>query len=62
MFTLGIVIYAFHFPEAFITRPGHKHWLDRVGGGSHALWHIFIIFGLILWRQGLRSVKAGVPH
>ncbi|KAF8574133.1 hypothetical protein K439DRAFT_1642424, partial [Ramaria rubella] len=45
-YALGLLFYAFRFPECAVPRAwGWGRALDCVGGGSHALWHLFIVFG-----------------
>ncbi|KAF7323214.1 IZH family channel protein [Mycena chlorophos] len=61
---IGIIIYATHFPERFLGRQGSKgkHWLvrfvvDRCGLGSHAIWHVFIVFAVRAHRDGIRELR-----
>ncbi|KAJ7913219.1 hemolysin-III related-domain-containing protein [Mycena leptocephala] len=58
---LGVVFYATHIPERFLT-PGGK-WarrLESIGGGSHAIWHACIVAGIAQWREALRVMREGV--
>lgn len=56
----GLVFYATHFPECVLTRPGETHWLDWLGGGSHAIWHVCIVCAISLHRHAMDGMKAGV--
>ncbi|EKM54205.1 uncharacterized protein PHACADRAFT_174704 [Phanerochaete carnosa HHB-10118-sp] len=56
----GFVFYATHFPECVLARPGETHWLDWLGGGSHAIWHVCIVLAIALHRHAMDSMKAGV--
>ncbi|KAJ7890204.1 hemolysin-III related-domain-containing protein [Mycena olivaceomarginata] len=54
---LGVVFYALHVPERFLA-PGGR-WarrLERIGGGSHAIWHACIVLGIAQWREALSSL------
>lgn len=56
----GLVFYATHFPECVLARPGETHWLDWLGGGSHAIWHVCIVCAISLHRYAMDSMKTGV--
>lgn len=60
MYVIGFVIFATYFPESFFNPDGQHHWLDWVGGGSHALWHVFVVLGMSLHRQGMVQLAKGV--
>ncbi|GJE97748.1 HlyIII-domain-containing protein [Phanerochaete sordida] len=60
MYIAGLVFYATHFPECVLARPGETHWLDWLGGGSHAIWHLCIVFAISLHRHAMDSMKAGI--
>ncbi|KAJ6489554.1 hemolysin-III related-domain-containing protein [Mycena vitilis] len=55
----GLVIYATQIPECFIGARGG--WVGRVvdacGGGSHAIWHVFIVLAMRAHRDGLREMR-----
>ncbi|CAL1706688.1 unnamed protein product [Somion occarium] len=55
----GFFFYASHFPERFFVRAGNPHWLDWVGGGSHAIWHICVVLGVVFHRDALQELKNG---
>lgn len=52
-YLVGLIFYIFHVPECLITAEWTKY-TDWFGGGSHAIWHLFIVFGtqflLYPWR------------
>ena len=56
----GLVFYATHFPECVFSRPGHGHWLDYCGGGSHAIWHVCIVLGILLHKRALDQLQGGI--
>ncbi|KAI0072510.1 HlyIII-domain-containing protein [Panus rudis PR-1116 ss-1] len=59
---LGFAIYASHFPERFFSRPGthQAHWLDWLGGGSHALWHVCVVLAIAFHRMAMQELKKGI--
>ncbi|KAJ7847507.1 hemolysin-III related-domain-containing protein [Mycena olivaceomarginata] len=58
---LGIVFYALHVPERFLVPGGPwARRLERIGGGSHAIWHACIVLGIAQWREALSVLRAGV--
>jgi adiponectin receptor len=59
---VGLLFYAFHFPEAFFTRPGEKHWLDWFGGGSHGIWHMFVVLAMTMHMRAIPYLKLGFAH
>ncbi|KAJ6625748.1 hemolysin-III related-domain-containing protein [Mycena sp. CBHHK59/15] len=56
-YALGLFFYATQIPERFL--PKHARWVDWVGGGSHAIWHVFIVLAMQQHGAGLRSLKTG---
>ena len=61
-YVVGLFFYAFHFPEAFFTRPGEKHWLDWVGGGSHGIWHMFVVLAICMHQRAFPMLKLGIER
>ncbi|KAJ7634904.1 hemolysin-III related-domain-containing protein [Roridomyces roridus] len=63
-YAIGIFIYATQIPERWLGGGKFKEWpwvgriVDRCGGGSHALWHIFIVLAMRAHRDGLREMRA----
>ncbi|KAJ7250765.1 hemolysin-III related-domain-containing protein [Mycena rebaudengoi] len=55
----GMIFYAAHIPERFMSETGRKR-LDKFGGGSHAIWHAFIVLAISQWREGLSIMREGV--
>ena len=43
------------------TRYAHSkwRWIDYIGGGSHAVWHIFIVVAILLHRAGMPGLMIG---
>ncbi|OBZ70865.1 Uncharacterized protein C30D11.11 [Grifola frondosa] len=57
----GLVFYATHFPECYLaTRWPTVHWLDWLGGGSHAIWHVFIVLAISQHKSGMAQMKSGI--
>lgn len=66
-YLVGLVFYATHFPECLFaaqTRASADHsvwfWIDRLGGGSHAIWHGFIVLAISQHRAALDSLEEGI--
>ncbi|KAI0675346.1 HlyIII-domain-containing protein [Trametes maxima] len=60
-YIIGLLFYATHFPECILApRWPSFHWLDWLGGGSHAIWHVCIVLAISLHKQGMEAMKAGV--
>ncbi|KAN0105494.1 hemolysin-III related domain containing protein [Russula decolorans] len=53
----GLLFYATRFPECAV--PINSPRLAWLGGGSHALWHIFIVQAISLHRDALPLLKDG---
>ncbi|GBE80657.1 Uncharacterized protein SCP_0303760 [Sparassis crispa] len=59
-YVIGLVFYASHFPERYFVRAAQAHWLDWVGGGSHAIWHVFIVLAISQHKHGMAQLKGGI--
>ena len=60
-YVAGLIFYATHFPECYLSsRWAHSHILDRVGGGSHAIWHVFIVLAISLHKDAMAHLKGGI--
>ena len=61
-YVVGLAFYATHFPECVLaTRcPASLRWLDWLGGGSHAIWHVCIVLAISLHKQGMEVMKDGI--
>jgi len=58
-YLVGLLFYATRFPECmFPVKSPRLAWL---GGGSHTLWHLFIVLAIVLHRNALTLLKDGVP-
>ncbi|KAI0305664.1 hemolysin-III related-domain-containing protein [Multifurca ochricompacta] len=57
-YVAGLLFYATRFPECVL--PVDSPRLAWLGGGSHALWHIFIVWAISLHRDALPVLKDGV--
>ncbi|KAI0744151.1 HlyIII-domain-containing protein [Daedaleopsis nitida] len=60
-YIVGLIFYATHFPECVLAaQAGSVHWLDWLGGGSHAIWHVCIVLAISLHKQGMEVMKSGI--
>lgn len=57
-YVTGLLFYATRFPECLL--PVKSPRLAWLGGGSHALWHIFIVLAISLHRDALPVLKDGI--
>ncbi|KIY53411.1 HlyIII-domain-containing protein [Fistulina hepatica ATCC 64428] len=55
----GLVFYATHVPERFLPVTWRRR-LDLIGGGSHAIWHCFIVLAVSLHRSAIGTMQAGI--
>jgi len=60
VYTLGFVVYLTHFPEGLLNSKSEHHWLDWVGGGSHAIWHVCVVVAISLHRWGMYKLAEGI--
>ncbi|KAF9075315.1 hemolysin-III related-domain-containing protein [Rhodocollybia butyracea] len=58
-YVVGLLFYATHIPERFIPEPWSRH-LDKIGGGSHAIWHCFIVLAVAQHKAAIRLMKEGI--
>ena len=60
-YIVGLVFYMSHVPERFAyCNESISRLTDWLGGGSHAIWHVFIVLGIYSHKWGMRELKAGV--
>jgi len=60
-YTVGLIFYATHFPEKFLSsRWAHSHLLDYLGGGSHAIWHVFVVLAITQHKNGMSALQDGI--
>ncbi|EMD37295.1 G-protein coupled receptor [Gelatoporia subvermispora B] len=60
-YILGLSFYATHFPECYIAhRWPNARWLDWLGGGSHAIWHVCIVCAIVQHRAAMAVLKHGI--
>lgn len=58
-YVLGLVFYACHFPECWISRKGNaSQWTDWIG--SHAMWHVCIVMAIWLHRMAISQLTKGI--
>ncbi|KAF9237567.1 hemolysin-III related-domain-containing protein [Melanogaster broomeanus] len=58
-YLIGLVFYATHIPERLLS-DRFSHWLDWCGGGSHAIWHVFIVLAISQHRTAIASLRNGI--
>ncbi|KAF9482240.1 HlyIII-domain-containing protein [Pholiota conissans] len=58
-YLIGLVFYAAHFPECVIPESIQRK-LDMIGGGSHAIWHCFIVLAVSQHRSAMTHMKGGL--
>ncbi|KAF9050031.1 hemolysin-III related-domain-containing protein [Panaeolus papilionaceus] len=58
-YLVGLFFYAAHFPERVLPE-GVRRRLDMIGGGSHAIWHCFIVLAVSQHKSAIQSMKAGI--
>ncbi|KAJ7217692.1 hemolysin-III related-domain-containing protein, partial [Mycena pura] len=64
---VGLVFYAMQIPECFIGVNGRRGRLvhiaiDLCGAGSHAIWHVFIVFAMRAHRDGIREMRRAAEE
>ncbi|KAH0827992.1 hemolysin-III related-domain-containing protein [Lanmaoa asiatica] len=59
-YSIGLTFYVTHIPERFLSER-FSHWLDWCGGGSHAIWHLFIVLAISQHRNAITSLRDGIP-
>ncbi|THH04497.1 hypothetical protein EW145_g5482 [Phellinidium pouzarii] len=56
-YIIGLVFYVTHVPERFIYSERISRWTDWLGGGSHAIWHAFIVLAIYQHKWGMRMAR-----
>ncbi|KAJ3503231.1 hypothetical protein NLJ89_g8525 [Agrocybe chaxingu] len=51
-YLVGLAFYAAHFPERILP-DNIRRRLDMIGGGSHAIWHCFIVLAVSQHKQAI---------
>jgi len=66
-YIIGLVFYATHFPERLWVAHARSSsdrsiwsWIDKLGGGSHAIWHGFIVLAISQHRAALDLLEGGL--
>jgi adiponectin receptor len=57
-YLVGLAFYVTHFPESAFSGRWTRR-LDALGGGSHAIWHGFIVLAIYQHKKGMSSLRAG---
>lgn len=58
-YLIGLTFYVTNIPERFLSEQS-SHWLDWCGGGSHAIWHVFIVLAISQHRAAIASLREGI--
>jgi len=58
-YVIGLIFYATHFPECIIPEKLRGR-LDRMGLGSHMIWHCFIVLAVSQHRAAINALKSGL--
>ncbi|KAJ7919780.1 hypothetical protein B0H13DRAFT_2320070 [Mycena leptocephala] len=63
-YIVGPVVYATQVPERFLGgREGWVGWVsDMCGGGSHGIWHIFIVLAMRAHHDGIREMRRAAAE
>jgi len=60
-YATGLIFYVFHIPERLVPAKWAGR-LDWVGGGSHAIWHLFIVLAIKLHRDAMIEYRYGIGN
>ncbi|THV06749.1 HlyIII-domain-containing protein [Dendrothele bispora CBS 962.96] len=58
-YLIGLAFYASHVPERFLPQTWSSK-LDIVGGGSHCIWHCFIVLAVSQHKAAIQMIKDGI--
>ncbi|KAL1744030.1 hemolysin-III related-domain-containing protein [Schizophyllum fasciatum] len=58
-YVAGLVFYATHIPERWMSLKWTRR-LDCIGGGSHCIWHLFIVLAVSQHRGAISTLKHGI--
>jgi len=59
-YLFGLGFYVTQIPERFIADKKLVHWLDSIGVGSHAIWHLFIVLGMSQYKAAIERMRNGI--
>jgi len=59
-YLLGLCFYVTQIPERFIVDKKLAPWLDSIGVGSHAIWHVFIVLGMSQYKAAIERMRHGI--
>jgi len=60
-YIIGLFFYVTHIPECYLSRHArYWSWIDYLGGGSHAIWHAFIVLAISQHRTAMSAFKQGI--
>ncbi|KAK7472932.1 inc metabolism membrane protein [Stygiomarasmius scandens] len=58
-YLIGLAFYASHVPERFLPQRWSSK-LDIIGGGSHCIWHCFIVLAVSQHKAAIQMIKDGI--
>jgi len=58
-YVVGLLFYASHVPERFFSEKWRRR-MDMCGGGSHSIWHCFIVLAVSQHKAAINALKAGI--
>lgn len=57
-YLIGLFFYVTNLPECYLSDRKYWSWLDWAGGGSHAIWHAFIVLAISQHRTAMGFFKT----
>ncbi|ESK94812.1 izh family channel protein [Moniliophthora roreri MCA 2997] len=58
-YIIGLVFYVSHVPERYLPEDWRRR-LDTFGGGSHCIWHCFIVLAVSQHKAAIRAMRDGM--
>ncbi|KAF9260739.1 HlyIII-domain-containing protein [Marasmius fiardii PR-910] len=58
-YIVGLLFYVSHVPERWMSEKWRRR-MDVVGGGSHCIWHCFIVLAVSQHKAAIKSLREGI--
>ncbi|KAG7095706.1 hypothetical protein E1B28_006420 [Marasmius oreades] len=58
-YIIGLLFYVTHVPERWMSEKW-RHRMDMFGGGSHCIWHCFIVLAVSQHKAAIKSLREGI--
>ncbi|KAJ8082151.1 inc metabolism membrane protein [Marasmius tenuissimus] len=58
-YIIGLLFYITHVPERWMSEKWRRR-MDRFGGGSHCIWHCFIVLAVSQHKAAIASLREGL--